>query len=249
LSLVLGETHVFVGEHYVVTVRHGSQRSYSNVRSRLEASPNLLQQGPGFVLYALMDFLVDQFFPIVATIEEEVADIEEQLLDESDERVSRATLTRIYQLKRDLLRIKRAVAPLVEVCNRLMRFDVDIIPADTRPYFRDVLDHVIRINEMVDNLRELLTTAFEVNLSLISIEENQELKRLAAYSVEQNRDMRRLAAGAAIIAVPTMIAGIYGMNFVEMPELHWSMGYPFALLLMVGACAALFFAFKRIDWL
>ncbi len=249
LSLDFGETHVFVGERYVVTVRHGSQRSYAGLRSRLESSPTQLAKGPGFVLYALMDFLVDQFFPIVAIFEEEVADLEEQLLGDTEERFSRDTLRRIYQLKRDLLRLKRAVAPLVEVCNRLMRFDVDLVPAETRPYFRDVLDHVIRINEMVDNLRELLTTAFEVNLSLISIEENQEMKRLAEWSVEQNRDMRRLAAWAAIIAVPTMIAGIYGMNFSDMPELHWTLGYPFALLIMAGACAGLFFGFKRSGWL
>jgi magnesium transporter len=244
-----GETHVFVGARYVVTVRHGSRRSYAELRARCEASPSLLAKGPGFVLYALMDFLVDQYFPLVAGLEEEAAELEEQLLGDSTERVSRQTLTRIYRLKRDLLAVKRAVAPLIEVCNRLMRFDLELIPADTRPYFRDVLDHVIRINEMVDNLRELLTTAFEVNLSWISIEENQDTKRLAQFSVEQNRDMRRLAAWAAIIAVPTMIAGIYGMNFELMPELKWWFGYPAAWLLMVGACTSLFFAFKRSGWL
>ncbi len=249
LKLHFGETHIFVGERYVVTVRHGSHRSHSELRARCEASPSQLAKGPGFVLYALMDFLVDQYFPIVEAFGEEVADLEEQLLADSEERVSRATLTRIYQLKRDLLRLKRAIAPLIDVCNRLMRFDLELIPSDTRPYFRDVLDHVIRINEMVDSLRELLTTAFEVNLSLISVEENQEMKRLAEWSFEQNRDMRRLAAWAAIIAVPTMIAGIYGMNFLDMPELQWSFGYPFALVLMVIACAGLFIGFKRTGWL
>jgi magnesium transporter len=248
LGVDFGETHVFVGPRYVVTVRHGSQRSHAELRTRCEASPRLLAQGPGFVLYALMDFLVDQYFPIVAELEEEVAALEEALLGET-ERVSRQTLTRIYQLKRDLLRVKRAIAPLIEVCNRLMRFDIDLIPLDTRPYFRDVLDHVIRINEMVDNLRELLTTAFEVNLSLISVEENKDMKRLAEWSVEQNRDTRRLAAWAAIIAVPTMIAGIYGMNFELMPELHMPLGYPFALLIMASACVLLFLGFKRTGWL
>lgn len=155
----------------------------------------------------------------------------------------------IYRLKRDLLAIRRAVAPLVEVCNRLTRFDLDLIPDDTCPYFRDVFDHVMRINEMVDNLRELLTTAFEVNLSLISVEENQDMKRLAEFSVEQNRDMWRLAAWAALIAVPTMIAGIYGMNFQLMPELSWWFGYPLALVVMGIACAALYAAFKRSGWL
>jgi magnesium transporter len=249
LDVEFGETHVFVGGSYVVTVRHGSQRSYADLRARLEASPALLAQGPGFVLYALMDFLVDQYFPIVAGLEEEVSALEEALLGDSSDRFSRKTLTRIYQLKRDLLRVKRAVAPLIEVANRLMRFDFDFVPNDTRPYFRDVLDHVIRINEMVDNLRELLTTAFEVNLSLISVEENQEMKRLAEWSVEQNKDTRRLAAWAAIIAVPTMIAGVYGMNFQIMPELQWPFGYYFALILMFGTCVVLFLAFKRSKWL
>jgi len=244
-----GETHVFVGRHYVVTVRHGSQRSHAELRTRCEASPTLLAKGPGFVLYALVDFLVDQYFPIVAALEEDVAGLEEQLIGDIDQPISRTTLTHIYRLKRDLLAIKRAVAPLIEVCNRLTRFDLDLIPDDTRPYFRDVFDHVIRINEMVDNLRELLTTAFEVNLSMISVEENQDMKRLAEWSVEQNRDMRRLAGWAAIIAVPTMIAGIYGMNFQFMPELSWWFGYPFALVLMGGACIALFAAFKRSGWL
>jgi magnesium transporter len=247
--VAFGETHVFVGRHYVVTVRHGSQRSHSELRARCEASPALLAKGPGFVLYALMDFLVDQYFPIVAALEEDVAQLEEQLIGDADQPVSRTTLTDIYRLKRDLLAIKRAVAPLIEVCNRLMRFDLDLLPNDTRPYFRDVFDHVMRINEMVDNLRELVTTAFEVNLSMVSVEENQEMKRLAEFSVEQNRDMRRLAAWAAMLGVPTMVAGIYGMNFQLMPELSWWFGYPLALALMATSCGALFAGFKRSGWL
>ena len=244
-----GETHVFVGRNYVVTVRHGSLRAHTELRARCEASPALLAKGPGFVLYALMDFLVDQYFPIVAALEEDVAHFEEQLIGDADEPVNRSTLTQIYQLKRELLAMKRAVAPLIEVCNRLMRFDIALLHDDTRPYFRDVFDHVIRINEMIDNLRELLTTAFEVNLSLVSIEENQEMKRLAEFSVEQNRDMRRLAAWAAIIGVPTMVAGIYGMNFQVMPELSWWFGYPLALGVMTVSSGALFAGFKRSGWL
>jgi len=248
-GVTFGETHIFVGQRYVVTVRHGTERSHTELRARCEASPALLAKGPGFVLYALLDFLVDQYFPILAAYEDEVGDLEEDLLGVGEERVSRATLTRIYRLKRDLLAVKRAVAPLVEVCNRLMRYDLDLIPDDTRPYFRDVLDHVILINEMVNNLRELLTTAFEVNLSLISVEENQDTKRLAEWSVEQNRDTRRLAAWAAIIAVPTMIAGIYGMNFLNMPELSWAFGYPIAWSLMITTCVVLLIGFKRSGWL
>jgi magnesium transporter len=248
-GVAFGETHIFVGRRYVVTVRHGSQRSYTGLRARCEATPALLAKGPGFVLYALMDFLVDQYFPLVAALEEEVAHLEEQLVGDTGQPVSRTTLTRIYRLKRDLLAVKRAVAPLVEVCTRLTRFDLDLIPEDTRPYFRDIFDHVMRINEMVDNLRELLTTAFEVNLSLISVEENRDMRRLAEVSVEQNRDTRRLAAWAAIIAVPTMIAGVYGMNFQLMPELSWWFGYPLALTLMGAACVALYWGFKRSGWL
>jgi magnesium transporter len=248
-GVAFGETHVFVGRRYVVTVRHGSQRSHAALRARCEAAPALLAKGPGFVLYALMDFLVDQYFPVVAALEEAVARLEEQLIGETDRPVSRTTLARIYRLKRDLLAVKRAVAPLVEVCTRLTRFDLDLIPEDTRPYFRDVFDHVMRLNEMVDSLRELLTTAFEVNLSLISVEENREMKRLAEVAVEQNRDTRRLAAWAAIIAVPTLLAGIYGMNFQLMPELSWWFGYPLALALMGAACAVLYWGFKRSGWL
>ena len=164
--------------------------------ARCEATPQLLAKGPGFVLYALMDFIVDQYFPIVEALEDELEGLEDEIFQD---KVSRETTTRIYQLKRELLAVKRAVSPLVEVCNRLTRFDVDIIPEDTRPYFRDVYDHVVRINDMIDNTRELLTTALEANLSLITI--------------SQNEDTKRLAGWAAIITTPTLIASIYGMNF------------------------------------
>src|SRR5262249_7621292 len=147
----------------------------------------------------------------------------------------RETTKRIYELKRDLLEFKRAVSPLVDVRNRLMRFDLELIPEDTRPYFRDVYDHVIRINEMVDTLRELRTSALEANLSLISVAQNEAMKRLAGW--------------AAIFAVPTMIAGIYGMNFKWMPELDWPIGYPVIMGLMLGAYTVLYLRFKRAGWL
>jgi magnesium transporter len=227
-----GETHVFLGRRFVVSVRHGSLLSHVGLRTRCESTPHLLAKGPGFVLYALMDFVVDQYFPIVDTLEEQLEELEEEIFGD---RFSRETTGRIYQLKRDLLVIKRAVSPLIDVCNRLMRFDSALIPEDTRPYFRDVYDHVVRINDMVDNTRELLTTALEANLSLIS--------------VSQNEDTKRLAAWAAIIAVPTMVAGIYGMNFRHMPELSWAAGYPLSLGVMALACMGLFFGFKRSGWL
>jgi magnesium transporter len=228
-----GETHLFVGAQYVVSIRHGASLSYAEVRVRCEATPQLLCQGPGFVLYALMDFVVDHYFPIVDALEDDLEALEEEIFAEAP--LSRQTTRRIYELKRDLLEVKRAVSPLIDICNRLMRFDIALVPEDTRPYFRDVYDHVIRINEVIDNLRELLTSALEANLSLISVAQNDAMKRLAGW--------------AAIIAVPTMIAGIYGMNFDFMPELKWQYGYPVSMVLMVGACAFLYYRFKRSGWL
>jgi magnesium transporter len=227
-----GETHLFVGANHVVSVRHGASLSYAEVRARCESTPQLLSKGPGFVLHAIMDFIVDRYFPIVDALEEALDRLEDEIFGE---RFSRETTARIYHLKRDLLDLKRAVSPLVDMCNRLMRFDLEIIPDDTRPYFRDVYDHVIRINEMVDALRELLTTALEANLSLISVSQNDAMKRLAGW--------------AAIFAVPTMIAGIYGMNFRFMPELDWPLGYPLIWALMLGACGFLYLRFKRSGWL
>jgi len=231
-TLEFGETHVFLGQNYVVTVRHGSLRSHVGLRARCECNPRLLSKGPGYVLYALMDFVVDQYFPIVEAIENVLEDIEEEIFAQT---MNSETTARIYRLKRDLLSLKRAIAPLVEVCNRLVRFDVDLVPGDTRVYFRDVYDHVLRLNEMIDNQRELLSAALEANLSLISVAQNEHMKRLAAW--------------AAIIAVPTMIAGIYGMNFTNMPELGWRYGYVVTLALMALACGGLFVGFRRSGWL
>jgi magnesium transporter len=231
-KLEFGETHVFVGSDYVVTVRHGSLRSHVGLRARCECTPRLLAKGPGYVLYALMDFVIDQFSPIVSALEDEVEELEEVIL--SEQPGARAT-AQIYRLKRDLLSLRRAVSPLVEVCNRLMRFDLPNIPDDTRPYFRDVYDHVVRLNETIDAQRELLTTALEAHLSLMSVKQNEHMKRLAAW--------------AAMIAVPTMIAGIYGMNFKDMPELSWSYGYYISLIVMILACSGLYVGFKRTGWL
>ena len=233
-SVEFGETHLFVGARYVISIRHGSSLRYSDVRARCEAAPARLAKGPGFALYALMDFIIDQYFPTVDMLEDELEQIEEQIFERGD-LLPRDTTGRIYRLKRELLQMKRAVSPLIDVTNRLMRFDDQIVPEHTRPYFRDVYDHVIRINEMIDMQRELLTSALEANLSLVA--------------VNQNEDMKRLAAWAAIIAVPTMIGGIYGMNFKHMPELEFWFGYPMAIGAMVVGCAALYVGFKRTGWL
>jgi magnesium transporter len=230
--LEFGETHVFLGRNYIVTVRHGSLRSHVGVRQRCEAKPHLLAQGPGYVLYSLMDFVADQYLPIVREIEEEVQNLEGVVLD--DPTASDAT-ARIYFLKRDLVSLRRAVSPLADVCNRLMRFDIPHIPEDTRPYFRDVYDHIVRLNESIDAQRELLTSALEAHLSLMTVAQNEHMKRITAW--------------AAMIAVPTMIAGIYGMNFEGMPELHWKYGYFVSLVAMVVASLGLFVGFKRSKWL
>ena len=227
-----GETHLFVGRNYVITVRHGSQVSHVGLRARCEAAPRLLAQGPAFVLYALMDFVVDQYLPVVETLDDELDIVEAEVFSE---RFGRRTTERIYRLKRDVLSVKRTLSPLVDICNRLMRFDSDLIAEETRPYFRDVYDHVVRLTEMLDNLSQMVSTALEANISLVSMSQTEGTKRLAAW--------------AAIIAVPTMVAGIYGMNFSYMPELTWRWGYPFVLGLMATACFGLYFAFRRTRWL
>jgi magnesium transporter len=228
----LGETHFFVGPQYVVSVRHGETPSYQAVRTRCESTPGLLARGPGFVLYAVMDFIVDQYFPVMDGLADQLESLEEEIF--SDE-FDRTTVERIYALKRNLVELKRAVSPLVDVCNRLMRVDLPIIPEATRPYFRDVYDHAIRINEQVDTLRELLTGALEAHLSLTAVNQNDAMKKLAAW--------------AAIIGVPTMVAGIYGMNFKFMPELEWRYGYPGIMAGMAALCVYLYYRFKRSGWL
>lgn len=227
-----GETHFFVGPNFIVTVRHGSGVSYSDVRARCESTPNLLSKGQGFALYSVMDFIVDQYFPVVHQLELDLQTIEDKIFKEKP---SRETTEQIYELKRELLEVKRAVSPLVDICNRLMRFDIKCISEETRPYFRDIYDHVIRINDMVENTRELLNTAMEVNFSLISISQNDVSKKFAGW--------------AAIIAVPTMVAGFYGMNFKFMPESEWEYGFYAVIFFTVASCVLLYFLFRRSGWL
>ena len=228
----LGETHFFVGRNFIITVRHGSSLAYTDVRTRCESTPQLLKKGPAFALYAVMDAIVDQYFPVVDALGEELEDLEERIFDET---FRRETTAQIYHLKHQFLDVKRSVSPLIDICNRLMRFDLKLIEEETRPYFRDVYDHSIRINEMVDNSRDLLSTALEANLSLISISQNEVSKRFAGW--------------AAIIGIPTMVAGVYGMNFKHMPELDWQLGYPIVMVLTFGTCVGLYIRFKRSGWL
>ncbi len=231
-STQFGETHVFAGRGYVITVRHGPSSSYKEVRTRCESTPRMLKKGEDFVLYAIMDFIVDNYMPVVDAMEAEIDELEEEVFKHA---FRRNTVEQIYQLKRDLLALRRTVAPVVDIANRLMRFDLPVIDKDTHPYFRDVLDHAIRVNDGVDYLRELLNSALEVNLLLASVDQSEVTKKLASW--------------AAILAVPTAVAGIYGMNFDFMPELRSPYGYPAVMLLILGVCGFLYWRFKRTRWL
>jgi Mg2+ and Co2+ transporters len=202
------------------------------VRSRCEALPDELRRGEGFVIYALLDFIVDHYLPIVEGLESRVEEIEQTLFVGP---VDTGVIEQIYDMRRELLALHRCVAPLSEMCSRVMRADVPVVEAGTYPYFRDVADHAIRVNESIDGLRELLSSALEVNLLLASF--------------RQNEVMRRLAGWAAILAVPTAVAGIYGMNFSDMPELQWRFGYPLVLLGILGLCGFLFYRFRKAGWL
>ena len=184
------------------------------------------------MLHTLMDFIVDQYFPVTDALEQELDELEDQIFSG---KFVRSVTARIYHLRRDLLSLKQAVTPLIEVSSRLSRSTSDLIPPDTRPYFQDVHDHVIRIADLIESLQQLSHIALEANLALIS--------------VSQNDDTKRLAAWAAILAVPTLIAGLYGMNFKFMPETEWAYGYPFAVLTMFSTCGLLYRWFRRVGWL
>ena len=230
--IAFGETHLFVGRGYVVSVRHGASSSYAAVRERCESCPTVLSQGEDYILYAILDFIVDNYMPVLETLHAQVEAIEDSVFSKSGEEVD---VERLYMIRRDLLRIRNAVVPLVEVCRRLEHAEVLPIDPAMQPLFRDVTDHVLRVQEEIDSLREVLAFAFEASLM--------------SGQAQQTVITRRLAAWAAILAVPTAIAGIYGMNFKYMPELEWSLGYPFALVLMLGICGTLFYCFRRAAWL
>jgi magnesium transporter len=231
-KIAYGETHLFLGKGYVVSVRHGPSLSYADVRARCECTPKLLARGGSFVLYALMDFVVDNYFPIVDAIEQEVERIEDAIFKE---RGARVEVERIYELRRELLLMRRAVSPLRELCGRIMRQDTPLIDPSMHHYFRDVADHVIRVDEAISDLRELLTSVLEADLMLSSGRQNEVTKRLAAW--------------AAILAVATAIAGIYGMNFEHMPELKWEFGYFAVIGAIAVICLYLFARFRRTGWL
>ncbi len=227
-----GETHIFAGRGYVVTVRHGSTTAYKDVRARCEGAPKMLAMGEGFVVYSIMDFIVDNYFPILQELESEVDALEDSVFARGSDRPN---VERIYELRHELLLLRRAVQPLQEVCNRMMRFDVPLIDQAMHPYFRDVQDHVIRLVESIDNLRELLAAALEAHLLLSS--------------VEQNNIIKIFSVAAVVLMPPTLVASIYGMNFKSMPELEWPHGYSMALVLMVIVAVLPYLFFKWKKWL
>jgi magnesium transporter len=231
-ELHIGEVDVFVGRNFVLSVRNQTKKGFVEVRSRLEREPHLLKHGAGFVLYALMDAVVDRYFPVLDDLETELERIEESMFADA---AGRSSVEALYNLKHKAMILKHAVAPLLEASGKLWGGRVPQTCSNTQEYFRDVFDHLSRINQSIDSLREMVTTATSVNLALVTISENEVTKRLASY--------------AALIGVPTMIAGIYGMNFEHMPELHWIFGYPLSLTAMVVIDIWLFWKFKKAKWL
>jgi magnesium transporter len=231
-QIAFGETHIFVGTGYVVSVRHGASTSYKAVRARCESCPTSLSQGEDYILYAILDFIVDNYGPVIESIQAEVDALEEDVLRKS---LVRRRFDRLYRLRRDLLHLRRAVGPVVDVCKRLEHADLIAMDKEMKPLFRDVLDHAKRAEEDIDSLREILAFVFEASMM-----EGQ---------AQQTAITRRLAAWAAILAVPTAIAGIYGMNFEHMPELKWQYGYYLVLAGILGVCGILYGRFKRNGWL
>ena len=230
-ELNIGEVDIFVGQNYVLTVRHRTQTGFAALRARAEREPELLRHGAGFVFYSLIDSVVDRYFPVLDQLETRLEAAEEQLFATAS---SRRKIEELYGLKRELMALKHAVAPLMEAVGKLFGGRVPQLCQGTQEYFRDVYDHLARINGTIESTREMLTTAIQVNLALIGISDNEVTKRLAAYG--------------ALITVPTLIAGIYGMNFKNMPELSWSVGYPLAVFCMVAIDAVLFLRFRRAKW-
>ena len=231
-SVQLGETHVFVGPRFIVTVRHGTPLSFSKVRERCESMPESLAKGPGFALYALIDFIVDHYMPVVDGLQERFERLEEDVFKN---RFNQQTLEKLYDLKRELLLLRGAAAPLLDICDELVRFHGNVIGPDVQFYFRDISDHVKRINHAIDGMREMLTAAMQAYLAMVTVGQNEVVKRLAGWG--------------AILAVPTMVFSLYGMNFKNMPELDWPYGYHAVIGFLALACALLHGKLKKSGWL
>jgi magnesium transporter len=231
-ELRLGEIDIFVGTNYVLSVRSGAEKGFREVRARAEREPELLSHGPGYVLYALMDAVVDRYFPVLHAVETDLERIEEQIFANTS---PRRNIEDLYVLKQKLVMFRHAVAPLLESIGNITGARVPAICTGMQEYFRDVADHLQRLNQTIESLRETISTAISVNLSMITLQESENMKRLAAY--------------AALIAVPTLIVGVYGMNFDYMPELRWRHGYAIAIAAMIAIDTYLYVRFRRARWL
>ncbi|GAB7006714.1 magnesium and cobalt transport protein CorA [Nocardioides sp. AN3] len=226
-----GEINIFAGRDFIITVRHGRGARLEKARHALEADPFKLSQGPSAAIYAVADRVVDEYLSVLGELQTDVDEVETSVF--STDRTSDSA--RIYTLKRELAEVRRAVLPLREPIRAFSNGAVPLLDPDIQPFFRDILDHLNQATDLAEGLESLLSSAFDAHLAQIS--------------VQQNDDMRKISAGAALVVVPTFIAGVYGMNFHHMPELGWSLGYPMALLLMAGSVTALWVFFKRSGWL
>lgn len=231
-SIEFGETHVFLGRNFIVTVRHGASLSYAPARRSCEQAPELLAYGPSYGLYAVLDFIVDNFMPIVGSFQQELQQLEESIFADT---FDRNTIRRLYELKKELVTLRLAVAPLQDVLNQLTRQYPGLVRDEVRPYYRDVSDHAARINEATDAMREMLTAAISVNLAVVGVAQNEVVKRLAGW--------------AALLAAPTLIASWYGMNFHHMPELDGRWAYPTMIGTTLAICVVLYAVLRRAKWL
>jgi magnesium transporter len=226
-----GEILIFLGYGFIITVRHGEASSLHGVRLALEKDQDRLRCGPGAVLHAILDRVVDDYQPAVEGLAQDVEEVEAQVFSSARQNPAE----RIYKLKREVLEFSRGVAPLIDPAEGLASGQLEVVDPEIQEYFRDVVDHLLRVNEQIESYRDLLTSVLSANLTQVG--------------VRQNEDMRKISAWVAIAAVPTMLAGIYGMNFEHMPELHWTFGYPLVIAVMVLICSTLYWRFRRAGWL
>jgi len=231
-GLRVGEVDVFAGPNYILTIRSQAEKGFQSVRDRCESEPEFLKLGSGYVLYALIDAVVDRYFPLLDSVETELEGIEDRIFAGSS---PRENVEALYSLKQKLGVFRHAVAPLLEAVNNLFGARAPRVSADMKDYFRDISDHLQRLNQTIESIRDTIATAIAVNLSMISLQENETMKRLAAYG--------------ALVAVPTMIAGIYGMNFEHMPELGFRYGYAIVVALMAAIDGYLFYRLRKAKWL
>ncbi|RKT27086.1 magnesium transporter [Paraburkholderia sp. RAU2J] len=234
-ELLIGEVDVFVGRNYVLSVRRGTRAGFQNVRTRCEREPRLLKEGSAFVLYALLDDVVDRYFPIVEAMSTEIEELEDRIFDYNNSVQSRAIIQDLYSLKRRLVILQHHIVPLQEAVSKLTGGRIPSVCQGMQAYFRDVYDHLERIVRTIEGRREIVVTAVQVNLGMISLAESEVTKRLGSF--------------AALFAVPTMIAGIYGMNFQNIPELHFRFGYPLCLAIMLTVDLVLYRRFRKAGWL